>query len=325
MVFTKRPSRWSYALTLGLTVLGVGLISRSYNADQFSWYSVVMSGFALLHLPRIVVDQFYIPLIGRLIIDENGIRLDAGRYSWNYDWHTLDCAYIQKQVFGQSVLNLNSVNKVEKVLTELIYWKPETDNEESIIDTVSEYLCVKSYDEMPVDQHSLARDLGPVAAKAAVIIGGALILSVIAGAYIHRYYSLGDGTPTSWWVSGGLLTAIATLFYLFNNYVNRLACALVCVLGFMAGAYSVPVIVKSAVILTNAIEVHEFELIEKNGGYQYWRSRSDKKIEIELGSVNNSIHTENEQGAVLALKLVKGRSMTLLLPDELEKTRYLVK
>ena len=96
-------------------------------------------------------------------------------------------------------------------------------------------------------------------------------------------------------------------------------------LGFVCGAYSVPVIVKSSVVLSNEIETHEFKLIEKSGGYQHWRSQSDGSIEIELGSVANSIHTENEQGALLALELVNGRFMTLLLPGELEKTRYRVK
>ena len=324
MIFVKRPSSWSNILAFIFIAIALVVVFRVYGAEKFSWYSVIMSALAFVHLPRMIIDNFYIPKVGRLIVDDLGIRLDAGRYSWSYDWSGLDCAYVQSSWLGQSLI-LNSLNKTERVLPELKYWFADQGESESLVDVLGQHIPVKPYDEISNNQQTLGQDLGPVATKVAVVLAVTLVLFILVGAYVHRYYVLGDGTPMFMWVAGGLLTGGATLFYLFNNYVGRSVSVLVGVLGFVCGAYSVPVIVKSSVGLSNEIETHEFKLIEKSGGYQHWRSQSDGSIEIELGSVANSIHTENEQGALLALELVNGRFMTLLLPGELEKTRYRVK
>ena len=324
MIFIKRPSSWSNILAFIFIVIAMVVAFRVYSAEKFSWYSVIMSTLAFVHLPRMIIDNFYIPKVGRLVVDDRGIRLDAGRYSWSYDWSGLDCAYVQSSWLGQS-LTLNSVEKTEQVLPELKYWFSDGGESESLAEVIGRHIPVKPYDEIPNSQQTLGQDLGPVASKAAIVLAITLVFFVLAGAYVHRYYALGDGTPMLMWVAGGLLTGGVTLFYLFNNYVGRSISVLVGVLGFVCGAYSVPIIVKFSVVLSNEIETHEFKLVEKNGGYQHWRSQRDGAIEIELGSVANSIHTENEQGALLALELVNGSFMTLLLPGELEKTRYRVK
>lgn len=74
--------------------------------------------------------------------------------------------------------------------------------------------------------------------------------------------------------------------------------------------------------MLNDVQTHRFQLVKKNGGYQRWKSLSDDSLEIRLGSVSNNIHTENSEGAIIELKLVEGRFLTLYLPGEIERTRY---
>ena len=91
-------------------------------------------------------------------------------------------------------------------------------------------------------------------------------------------------------------------------------------MGFVLFAWT---FFKAIVVFSGNDREVDFTLEVKDGGYQLWRAQQGENLMFDLGSINNSIHTEAEQGAIKTLKVRSGAfNIDLLLPGEVDKTRY---
>lgn len=295
-------------------VLGLCLVTAKVN-DNFNWFSMFIVVIASI---RLFFDIIYIPLFTRLIVDDDGIRFAAGIFSWSREWESVDCVYIQ----DQSIF-LTKENKIDKIVIDATKWISEGEKSINLADVLKQHVSVKPHKEMP-NRPMEFQDYHPAFKRALIVLGVLLVIVLLASVFIHRYYVNEGGTHLLFYIlCGGLASLIATIYF-YKKSVPFEGTIATIVLSCVLGLFIAPIIVKGYTVLANDVETHRFQLIKKNGGYQHWQSLSDESLNVKLGSVNNKIHTENDQGTIIKMNLIKGRFLTLYLPDQIVKTRYRV-
>jgi len=294
-------------------------IFAAYLNDTLHFLTYLFSIWLTLYLMKSVFHNIYIPLTGCLAVDESDIKLDAGCFSWS---SALEPIY-KKEVFFLLVQYLYITEKetAKKIIVEPNSWRSVDDQGLGLSDVLAQHINIKPYSEMPNVPVGF-KDYEPTIKKVLIFLMSLFLVLLLASMVVHRYYSHNSGTPVLFHFGVGLLFTGAVYFYLYRNKVNSESNVPVIILACIIGLFSAPVIFKGYIIAFNDVETHHFQLVKKNGGYQHWKSLEDETLELRLGSVNSKIHTENDQGAIVMIKLIRGKYLTLYLPDQVEVTRY---
>ena len=303
-----------------LTVLLAQLFAAKLN-DNVGFLTYMWSAIATLYLTTSMFNNVYLPLISRIVVDPLNIRLDAGRFSWSYP---LSEIYIKKEMWGlfQS-LYLTEQGVTKKVMLDYDSWRSVDNNAVSLDSVLTCNTDIKPYSEIPNRPQEFG-DYEPVIKRVLYFLLVAFIVLIIAAGLVHRYYIYGEGTPEFLYLIVSLPITFGVFLYLNKHNSGGESNVATVILTLVISLFLVPVLYKGYAIVLNDVETHRFELVKKNGGYQHWRSLEDGATEFKLGSVNNKIQTENDQGAVVVLKLIKSSYLTLYLPNQIEITRYKV-
>ena len=305
------PTFWLVAI--------VGNVVASYLHDNLHLLTYLVTGMLLIHLIKSVFHNIYIPLIGCLIVDDNTIKLKAGRFSWSY---VLDSVYKKEEFFSlfESIYFSEKV-MIKKIIIQPDEWRLFDDEALGLTDVLAKRIAIKSYSEMSNAPREI-KNYEPAIKQSLIILAVWFFILLLAGMYIHRYYSHNSGTPILFYIVVSLLTTGGFYCYLFNRNPDCESNISVTILAIIISLFSAPVMFKGYIIAFNEVETHRFQLVKKNGGYQHWQSLDDDTLEFKLGSVNNKIQTENDQGAIVTLKLIQSTYLTLYLPNQIERTRY---
>lgn len=320
-VFKKKLILWRPFFWLVLVITWVVALQIRETHNFLSYLFCLVS---VIHFLQSTYQYVYIPLFGKLIVCDQGVRLNAGIFSWFYKWESIDTAYKQEGgIFYPGSLLLTQKQKVKKTILGTNYWFSISDQNKNFYAVLESFITIKSESErLSLQQQKRFKDLDVAVQAVSISLIFLYVLAIILSTFIHPYYAPGRGTSLIFYVICGSLFGGVVPWFLFKKRALEREGVLLSILAAVIGIFLAPIILKAYTIVNNDVEVHSFKLVKKNGGYQHWKSLNNEKLEFKLGSVNNVIHTGNEQGAIIKLKLIEGRFLTLYLPDEIEKTRY---
>ena len=302
-----------------------------FNRGDYSWLSMLFLLPVALHIINPLIN-LYRDKHGLLIIDDTGIRLDAGHLSWKKRWSELEEAHQFKWGTKKAALRLCTKNGVYRELTELDRWQwVYGDQATPLADEIEKHLETRTEEQLALNSlpfssanSTLNLDLGKHAGIAAYSITGLIALSVFVGIYVHRFYTLGTGISYFWPFIFGLLSGSFTLYYLLKHKAHPSGIAIICLIGVIPGVVFTFLLVKAYVIAFGTDQTYTYTLKTKNGGYQHWVVENEPSLDIKRGSPTGTIHTKAEEGATLDLTVrsIEGSTIKLLLPNELKRTRH---
>lgn len=323
--YKKKLNFINLLLSIGLILVTAYALYVLLNKDKISYFSILLFLPAALTGIKHIVSNIIRPIFGVLILDDIGIRLDAGPFSWKKRWDDLDAVYFRTTRMKNTILSFYRKQALYRDIEHINQWHCVNEGKSSLLfDEIKKHLPIKPDEQRQTIPATSFADLGRRAAIVTGCIAGLTLIAILLGNYVHRFYALDPGVSTFWLATGGLVTALTAFRFTYRTECTLQGTVIISLLAAVPGALFAAILAKSYVITLGQDQLHTYTLEIKNGGYQRWESSHDPSLTIELGSVNNNIHTQAKQGAELKLTVrsIDGQGLKLLLPDELGRTRY---